>query len=914
MDHGFDRQVHVLFERAVELTGAERESFLDSACEGDARLRTQVEQLLKWDEDAGDFLEQGPVVGSLEAPGMQIGAYTLIREIGEGGMAVVWLASQSSPVSRHVAVKMLKPGMDTRSILSRFELERQVLAHLDHPHVASVFDAGMTEQGRPYFVMEYVDGTTLTAYCREHALGIVERLRLFMQVCDVVQHAHQKGVIHRDIKPTNILVSTESGTPKVIDFGIAKAMAGTLREGSVFTEHGQVVGTPEYMSPEQCSGGVDAIDVRSDVYSLGVVLYELLCDGVPYNLDDSSIHESMRIIRHDPVIRPSSIDRRLAGDLETILLKSLEKRPEDRYQTARDFKRDIERYLEHQPIEARPRSIIYHLTMFTRRHRPFVAAAAVALISLLVVVVVSWQSAFVARRALHESEQRERELEVVISFQESLLRDIDVQEMGQLLKRALSEAIGPDADEAELAALIDDVNFTSIGLRLVDEGILERAQASINERFREEPVLRARLLHNLAGTMNLLGLVGSALPILEQSLAIREGTLGADHEDTIQSMHAVGSVLSTLGQFDESLGYLEEAYARSTRVFGPDDRMTLRIGTSLGGLHRRRGDEGEAERVWMATLERQRRVLGEEDDDTQRTMNNVGIVLAVQGRLDEAEAMWRSLLEVRRRAYGGTDPRSVTTMGNLARLHSERGDMDAAVPLLREALAAERSRLGDTHTSTLQTMAMLVQTLMEAGELDDAERLGRECLAGRLDKLGPINPDTLRSKGTLGRILHRRGDPDGERILQATFDVQLDTLGLEHPDTMWTLDWLSEVAEADGRLDVSLERSRESLEASIRALPEDHWETGVRRSRFGKLLGLTGDVDEGSASMHQGYDILFDGLGPEHPETRKAAKRLAEFYSTLDAQQPGEGHGASAEAWRLRSEDSELAAEDTAGK
>ena len=410
-------RLHEIFDHAAGLPPHDRDRYLDEACAGDAELRALVEQLLAWDAEAGgDFLEGGAVRPRptqpdwVERPGTTVGPYTLDRKIGEGGMAIVWLATQTEPVHRTVAMKILKPGMDSRQVLARFEMERHVLALLNHPHVAHVLDAGMTERGRPYFVMEYVDGEMLTRYCDEHDLSNAQRLDLFAEVCDAVQHAHQKGVIHRDIKPSNIVVSTHDGQPlpKVIDFGIAKATAGDLTPGTVFTEHGQLMGTPEYMSPEQCEGTGD-LDVRSDVYSLGVVLYEMLCGRLPYDLEGVPIYDIPRTIRDRTALRPATVDRALAGDLETIVLKALEKDREDRYQSAADLGRDIRRFLSCEPIEARPRSMIYHARLFSRRHRVIVGASAAVLLTLLAAVTVSVAFAVDASREATRRAEAEQE-------------------------------------------------------------------------------------------------------------------------------------------------------------------------------------------------------------------------------------------------------------------------------------------------------------------------------------------------------------------------------------------------------------------------------------------------------------------------------------------------------------------------
>jgi len=420
-----------------KLSGAERSAYLDNACGNDAALRARVEALLKADDQAGSFLEapaldvtvtfdESPLT---EGPGTIIGPYKLLEKIGEGGMAYVYMAEQERPLRRRVALKIIKLGMDTKQVIARFEVERQALAVMDHPNIAKVFDAGATETGRPYFVMELVKGVSITEYCDKNKLSTPERLDLFIQVCNAVQHAHQKGIIHRDIKPSNVMVTLHDGkpVPKVIDFGIAKATIQRLTEKTLFTKYAQMIGTPEYMSPEQAEmSGLD-IDTRADIYSLGVLLYELLTGTTPFDAEDlrsKGYGEMQRIIRETEPLKPSTklstmgdaltgvaehrktnpdlLAKLVRGDLDWIVMKTLEKDRTRRYETVSSLAADVKRHLNEEPVEAGPPGATYRIGKFIRKHRRTVAAVLVIAATLIIGLIISTTLYFIADHARNQ--------------------------------------------------------------------------------------------------------------------------------------------------------------------------------------------------------------------------------------------------------------------------------------------------------------------------------------------------------------------------------------------------------------------------------------------------------------------------------------------------------------------------------
>ena len=540
-----------IFADAIELPAAERAAFLDQACRGDPALRARIESLLSGHDSASDFLKDPPIERPAPPPegqpGDVIGRYTLLRKIGEGGCGIVYLAEQKEPVRRTVALKVIKLGMDTRQVILRFEAERQALALMDHPDIARVLDAGATDTGRPFFVMEFVDGLPITKFCDQHSLPMTARLELFARVCLALQHAHQKGIIHRDLKPSNILVTLRDGVPapKVIDFGIAKATQGRLTEQTLLTSFDQFIGTPAYMSPEQAELRELDIDTRSDVYSLGVLLYELLTGRPPYDAKSllrAGIEEIRRIIREVDPPRPSTCiatlgdaDRTtvarlrgagavqltsvLRGDLDWIVMRCLEKDRARRYSTAHELADDVRRHLRQEPVLARPPDAFYRLHKFYARHRLACLSAAAITVALLLGTVVSVRQAIRATRAEHaaragrdtaeaagraealaraDAQRRQEQAEDLLTFMLGDFRT-ELQKIGRL---NLLDAVGEKAmayfaaldprDLTDTALARQARALTQIGETRMDQARYVEAEAAFTTAYRRAATLAAR--------------------------------------------------------------------------------------------------------------------------------------------------------------------------------------------------------------------------------------------------------------------------------------------------------------------------------------------------------------------------------------------------------------------------------------
>ena len=693
-------EAHQIFVAALDLEGAAQSEYVLQACGGNEILHRTVEQLLAAVSQTADFLESPALAIPESRPSPQVAAdaiegLRILRRLGAGGMATVYEAEQESP-RRRVAVKILHSSLADTSAWQRFEFEADILARLHHPDIAQIYGSGDCSDPLghqvPYFVMEYVpDAATISAYAKEKRLTLRNRLALFARVCDAVQHGHQLGVIHRDLKPGNILVDG-AGRPRIIDFGVAKAAGVDAERLTISLDRGGLIGTLNYMSPEQCAGD-GIVDTRSDVYSLGVVLYELMTDSRPYELSSSSILEAVRMVQSEAPLRASDRSPGVSKELNAIVMKALEKDPQRRYATASELAGDVRRFLDDRPVLARPASTAYQLRMFARRNRGLVYAVAGIFSALLAGIAATTRMAYVADAARDRAQQNQRVLEQVAGFQERQLSGVDVAKMGRQLQSALIDAVRRSLENdpsgavpfdevetkvSELEQLTGRANFTTLALDALQQNILQRANDAIHEQFQDQPIVRAQLLQAVGRTMNQLGRPEQSLPVLTEALRIRRQELGDDHLDTLESQHLMGALLSSLDRPDEAIEPLRDVLARYTRLLGSDHPDTLGSADSLGGALRRTGDHEQAQRIWKRTLDVRRRVLGDDHPDTLISLNNFGVILALRGDYDAAEAAWRELLERQRILLGENDPKYRSSLSNLGLLLLDQGNLTEA--------------------------------------------------------------------------------------------------------------------------------------------------------------------------------------------------------------------------------------------
>ena len=683
-----------------------------------------------------------------------IGPYRLIRKLGEGGMGQVWLAEQSAPVKRQVALKIIKAGHYDGSALLRFNLERQTLAIMDHPAIAKVFDAGSTPAGQPYFVMEYVPGFPITNYCDQKRLPARERLALLIKVCEGVQHAHQKAIIHRDLKPSNILVVEVDGKPmpRIIDFGIAKAISQQSEDETLVTRAGGTVGTPGYVSPEQADPSILDVDTRTDVYSLGVVLYELLTGVLPFDVkrwQTKPFHEVLRQLHEDDPPSPSArisgdpasataatrrnTDPRqlaslLRGDLDWISLKALEKDRTRRYGTPLDLSADIGRYLRNEPVTARPASVAYRAKKYVQRHK--FGVAAVSAVVLLLIALVAMQT-IQLRRTTRERDRANRERDRATRVTDFMTGMFNVS----------------DPSKAR-------------GKTITAREILDKSSAAIDTSLAQDPELKAQMMDVMGVVYERLGLYSSSLPLLERAVEIRRRVLGPENPETLATMHHLATTLGGDGRYSEAEKLFRETIATERRVLGPENAFTLLSMNNLASDLFEQGRYAEAEKLERETLEIRRRVSGPEHPDTLLVMGNLASLLDVEQRYADAEKLDRETLDLQRRVLGPEHPSTLLTMSTLANVLADENHLGDAEKLLRETLEIQRRALGPEHSNTLDSANNLATILDDEGHYAEAEKLQRETLEIQRRVLGPQHPATISSVYNLACYAARNGKRD----------------------------------------------------------------------------------------------------------------------------------------------------------
>ncbi len=825
---------------------------------------------------------QGPTTPGPPPPSFAastvIGRYRLLQKIGEGGMGEVWEGEQLEPVRRRVAVKVIKRGMDTRQVVARFEAERQALALMSHPNVARVFDAGETPRGRPYFVMEFVKGDPINRFCDRGRLSTRERLELMIQVCEGVQHAHQKGIIHRDLKPSNILVSVEGDgrpSPKIIDFGVAKATNQHLTERTLFTELGQLIGTPEYMSPEQAEmTGLD-IDTRTDVYSLGVVLYELLAGALPFDpkgLRKAGLVEIQRRIREEDPPRPSTrvsslgadsvgvaerrkteaaqLVRRLRGDLDWITMKALDKDRSRRYGSAVDLAADLRRHLENEPVLAAQPSLVYRMRKFVRRHKLSVAAG-VALAGAL--------AAGVAGTAVGLVRARQAEARALES------RDV------ALAERDRAEQAREEVEEVvdfmvELFEIADpEVNP---GKEVSAREVLDRGAARIENELADRPLTKARLLQTMGVVYQSLGLYDVAGRHKESALAIRRSELGDRHADVARSLDGLSSLAFVEADYQKAEELAREALS-IYREIHPGDHADIAgalsdVGVSLSA----RGDHVEAQRLYRESLEMARRLPDIDDEALEVYVRRLAIELDETGASAEAEALYRESLELCRKAYGEEHPRVAFALDNLAIFYHYDDQPEKAGPLYRESLAMLRRVYGEDHPEIAQTMGNLGNFLLategpeHGGTLSDLEEA--EALhSGALEinrSFRPDHPFTADSLSGLAQIRALAGDlSEAERLFREALGVYRAKLDDSHTKTLTAKAELGSVLLRRGRV--------AEAEPLIQEAYADLIASGQEASEFEEVLEAMADLNEalGRPERAAEYRMQLDSGGVEEP-------------------------------------------------
>ncbi len=771
-----------------------------------------------------------------------IGPYRLVRLLGEGGMGEVWLAEQKEPIHRAVALKLIKTGMDTKTVIARFESERQALALMDHPNIARVFDGGSTPEGRPYFVMEYVPGIAINRYCDKHELTLQERLELFMDVCEGVQHAHQKAIIHRDLKPSNILVHERDNKAiaKIIDFGLAKAIASADRpaDQTMFTQVGAVVGTPEYMSPEQTDSAEGGVDTRTDVYSLGVILYVLLTGVLPFEsetLHGSSPQEIVQKLREvDPPrpstrirslgdvsktlaeqrkIEPRTFASRLSGELDWITMKALEKERSRRYASASELSADIHRYLKDEPVLAGPPSATYRAKKFILRHR-----FGMAIGSLLFIFLIAFAAtvAVQAKRIAKERDRANREAATSKRVSDFMRNMFTVSDP--------SEAKGNTVTARE---------------------ILDKASKDIETGLSDDPEVQARLMYTMAKTYQGLGLPTEALRLDQRALEIRRRVLGPRNVDTIDAINAVGIDEYQQGHYDEAEKRFAEVLQLRREVSGNEDRNTLGAMANLSAAYQVQGEYAKADPLQRELLATRQRLFGPEHSDTIESMLLLANTLNSEHKEAESDKLLRDAYAIQKRKLGPDHPDTLLAMGNLAANLKDEKKYAESKAMFEELLPIERKVLGEEHYLTLSARVSLAEILSVEGDYAGAEKSFRETRDLDAKVLGPDHPQTIEHLGEFGIVLAREHkNKEAEQVFkEALHRAEKSKIATALPDAWYGL---ATGAAIEGNRDLALDRLKKTFEHGYTDVEgvrnDDDWKSFRGDPRFEALLA--------SASKH----------------------------------------------------------------
>ncbi|NOT63703.1 MAG: serine/threonine protein kinase [Acidobacteria bacterium] len=871
------RRIDELFRTAADRSPVEREAYLTQACDGDETLRREVMDLL--DHETGDAFFEVPIQRAANAVttkplneqtdemiGQRIGSYRLTRLIGRGGMGAVYEAVRDdAQFEQRVAVKLIRRGMDSEFVRTRFLRERQILAGLDHPYIARLFDGGATRDGLPYFVMEFVAGEPITDYCRTHTLSLNEKLHLFRDVCAAVQHAHQNLVVHRDLKPGNILV-TEDGTPKLLDFGIAKLLTPEVGEALTRTETSLRMMTPDYASPEQVRG--EPITTATDVYALGAVLYELLTGQRPHQFRTLTPREIERAICLDEPRLPSACETArqrggetastktisasfrfsfspspLRGDLDNIVMMALRKEPARRYQSVEQFSEDIRRHLDGLPVVARKDTFRYRASKFARRHK--VVVALIALLALFA-VGMTWQ----AWRAARERDRANQEAATARAVTQSLVSVFEFADPGTAKGNAITAK------------------------ELLDQG----AEKGVRE-LQGQPVVQARLMDTLGGLYVRIGVYDRAQALMEESLTLRRQTLGAEHADVAESLHHLAALAFERGDYATAETQFRAALAMRRKLLGAQHLDVADSMTNLGQALLARGKFAEAEPLIRDALKLRRQQLAPEHKDIAASLHALGRVLSEQGKFAEAAEMYRQTLAIHRQVYGGEHPLVAGSLSNVAVMLQELGDYQGAEPLFREALAMRRKLLGEAHPDVALAYANLASVLQDKRAYVEAEQCYRQALALRRKLFGEGHLKLTITMNNLATLLAAKGDWAGcETLHRQTLAIRRKELGEQHPETATSLYNIANTLYHKGAYLETEKLDRQALAIYQKSLTPEHWMIQRSRSQLGAGLTKLKRFREAEAELLAGYEGLKAARGAQHELTRTAASRLVELY------------------------------------
>ncbi len=873
MQRGDHQRVRELFSAVMDLSPTERAAYLDDACAGDPALRHQVTELLRYHESGDNLADAQPGLIRDLAPAddrlpERIGSYAIERLLGRGGMGVVYLARQADP-ARTVALKVMHGPALNDALQARFRREAHLLARLRHPGIAHIYEAGQADiDGRPcaWFAMEYIDGRTLTEHASTAGLDHRQRLALLLQICDAVQHAHDQGVIHRDLKPANILVDRD-GRARVLDFGVARVTRSDRQTLTLQTDAGQIIGTVQYMSPEQIAGETETLDGRSDVYALGVIAYELLSGELPYALRGRNLPQMARAIQETEPTRISSIDTALRGDVETILAKALEKDRRRRYASPRALAEDFRAFLNHQPIRARPATTGYQLRKFAQRNPGLVASFGFAMVALLAGFIASTVLYLQADQARQRTEQQR-----------------------QLARREADRAAAINA------FLIDDLlaaanPWEQGGRDITVAATLDQAAAGIDDRFADQPELACAVRAAIADSYRALGLFGQAAPHYQRALELVEQLPREDPALHTRLLLGSAENLKATSVLDRAEAHARAGLALAERHFGPRAAQVAALLETLGSVLTGRGQHEQAEQ----TLRRALALLADSDDVVARARitNTLGSALYYATRFDEAMQCKTDALELLRAHFGPTHPHVAQTLNDIGSTYSERGENEQSRAYLDQALPLLETHLGADHAITLICRRTLANTLSFLGKDDEAEPMLAQVIASSTRTLGPLHADTFAARNSLATLrLRARRHEEAAPIYDALYEDARETLGPRHPDTLkyaqnlaWCAFYLGDAERAE-RLFVLAAETLEQTQGLAHGDTRLAWDGRAQflqaQERFDEAADALGRILEGRRLAGTPQDLDHALLLHRYASALMQAERYADAVTPFE--------------------------------
>ncbi|MCG8403981.1 MAG: serine/threonine-protein kinase [Phycisphaerales bacterium] len=890
-----------IFLAACELSEDQRVAYLEQACGSNLQLRTEVEELLAHDRTRAVVDE--PVVGSQlheavesavtvpQSRPSRIDKYEILDVLGEGGMGTVYKARQSNP-NRMVALKIIRPGLSSKSLIRRFEQEAHVLGQLQDPGIAQIFEAGAADTGhgpQPFFAMELIDGLPLTDYAGKRQLSIRPRLELMTRVCDAVHHAHQKGIIHRDLKPANILVVDKGAKgprvqgvegksldpqplgpsdpffaqPKILDFGVARATDSDIKTTTLQTDVGQLIGTIPYMSPEQVAGDPSAVDVRSDVYALGVICYELLTGQLPHDLHNKTIPEAARVIQDEDPASLSSINRFFRGDVDTIVAKALEKEKARRYQSAEQLAADIRRYLRDEPIIARPASAAYQFRKFARRHRALVWAAASVFVSLVVAFFGILGYAIQAGRA---EVQAKNERDIAVAIQKQL------EQANTKIEREKAKTVAINAFLIEMLASANPFRDTGRGGRDVTVlTMLNQAAEQIKDGLPDEPDVEAIVRTTIGETYNGLGQYEDAARHLQIALDLNQRLYGEKHQNVGKVKRLLATTLGkSTGDYKKSVELLEEALALQRELHGEEHKDIARTMSDLGWVLERTGNPEQAAGYYRKSLEMNRKLWGDEHEKVSSGLNNLAHALSALGKNTEAEALYQEALERFRRQFGDQHPNVGYIENNLGKILYNKGNYEAAERKWRSAVESLQASLGDRHPMVGRVLNNLASALHEQRKYEEAEIEYEKSVETYRTAFGENHPDYV---GTINNLTYLYWDQGRYAKAAETIKSVADFRRTRHGARFWR------VALTDARYGeclVKLQRYDEAADVLIESYSILKDYTADRSRRIRSLVQSR--FKAGEKILLGAYEELESRRGDQDGPTQSIIRTLQALY------------------------------------